>query len=539
MPPDVPQEIEVVQSVQPFRIVQHHGRVVCGVIVEKGGKGLLHARNVRIDGIGIQQRTLVGPERGVTHFGRTASHQGNRCVAGLLEPAQDHDVHLVANMQRGRRGIISDIGRLGSGEQFFVQGFQVRAIGQKAPALHDVQKFGFCDKGHLYLSLGLLMGQPIEGGGRKEKGMKRLRDKSAIVTALGAMSGTSLDGVDAAIVETDGVSIHGFGRSDYLAYDSMERSVLRAGLGKWEGPEVEAAGRTVQAAHAALLADFPEAEIVGFHGQTLAHAPREQGTLQVGDGQALADLLGRPVVWDFRSTDVELGGEGAPLAPFFHHACARWIGATAPVAFLNLGGVGNLTWVDPNIPQPEAEGALLAFDTGPANAPINDLMQSRRRETHDADGALAAQGEVDLDLVEIFLKEGFFSRMPPKSLDRNDFFSVRDLVSDLDDADAAATLTAMAAAAVAKGMEFCPAPPGRLLVTGGGRHNPVLMEMLRVSSECPVMPVEDVGLDGDMLEAQAFAYLAVRVARGLPTSSPATTGVRLAVAGGLLSFPKV
>ncbi|MGD9863242.1 MAG: anhydro-N-acetylmuramic acid kinase [Pseudodonghicola sp.] len=367
--------------------------------------------------------------------------------------------------------------------------------------------------------------------------MNKAGKTGAPLRALGAMSGTSLDGVDAAVVETDGRRILGFGETGYRPYPDAERAVLRAALGHWAGPEAEAAGRVVDAAHAELLRGFAGVDLVGFHGQTLAHEPRGRGTCQVGDGAALAQALGLPVVWDFRTDDVAMGGEGAPLAPFFHFACAKWIGAEEPMCFLNLGGVGNLTYVDPGFAAPEEAGALLAFDTGPANAPVNDLMQARRGLPMDEGGALAAQGQVETGALELFLAEPYFSRMPPKSLDRNDFAEMVGLVGELGDADAAATLTAMCAAGVAQGMEHCPRPPARVLVTGGGRHNPVLMEMLRVSLDCPVMPVEAVGLDGDMLEAQAFAYLAVRVAYGLPTSCPGTTGVGALVGGGIVSRP--
>lgn len=357
------------------------------------------------------------------------------------------------------------------------------------------------------------------------------------VRALGAMSGTSLDGVDAAVVETDGHSILGFGASAYRAYSEEERAVLRAGLGHWTGEAVTAAARVVEAAHLDLLSTFQPVDLIGFHGQTLAHAPRAQGTLQVGDGTKLAEHLNAPVVWDFRSTDVEMGGEGAPLAPFFHFACAKWIGADAPVVFLNLGGVGNLTYIDPSFDAPQQDGALLAFDTGPANAPVDDLVQARLGKPYDDGGRIAAKGQVEQGALELFLAEPYFSRVPPKSLDRNDFKEMISLVNELSDADAAATLTAMSAAGVMQAMPHCPSPPSRVLVTGGGRNNPVLMEMLKVSLDCPVLPVEEVGLDGDMLEAQAFAYLAVRVARGLPTSCPGTTGVRAAVGGGVVSAP--
>ena len=362
--------------------------------------------------------------------------------------------------------------------------------------------------------------------------------QARVIRALGAMSGTSLDGVDAAVVETDGEAIHAFGPSAYRPYTAAEQGVLRAALGKWQHDTgLAAAQALVEEAHHAVLSQFEGVDLVGFHGQTLAHDPGGRGTHQLGDGAALADRLGKPVVWDFRSADVGLGGQGAPLAPFFHFACAKWIKAQEPLAFLNLGGVGNLTWVDPAQPRPEAEGALLAFDTGPANAPINDLVHRRLGLAYDEGGRLAARGTVAEGALELFLDEPYFLKMPPKSLDRDAFAEMLDLVRELSDADAAATMTAMAAAAVMRGMEHCPRPPARLLVTGGGRHNPVMMQMLRAGLDCPVDPVESVGLDGDMLEAQAFAYLAVRVARGLPTSCPATTGVRAAVGGGILSGP--
>ncbi|WP_424986321.1 anhydro-N-acetylmuramic acid kinase [Microbulbifer sp. S227A] len=367
--------------------------------------------------------------------------------------------------------------------------------------------------------------------------MHKANIATGTVRALGLMSGTSLDGVDAAVIETDGHGVSAFGPGRYRPYSSEEQAVLRAALGRWEGAEVVAAARIVEAAHREVIAGFEPVDIIGFHGQTLAHDPRGRGTLQAGDGAALGDVLGVPVVWDFRSDDVAQGGEGAPLAPFYHFACARKIAARAPVGFLNLGGVGNLTYVDPAFGRPDEAGALLAFDTGPANAPINDLMQARLGVAMDRDGELAGRGAVDEEVIDRLLSSSYFSRVPPKSLDRNDFGDLTDLVRDLADADAVATLTAICVAAVARGVQHCPRAPGRLLVTGGGRLNPVVMSMLRDRLDYPVDPVEAVGLDGDMLEAQAFAYLAVRVARGLPTSCPATTGVRHPVCGGRVSDP--
>ena len=371
--------------------------------------------------------------------------------------------------------------------------------------------------------------------------------QTGTISALGAMSGTSLDGVDAAVVVTDGHEIIAFGPTHYRPYSDDEAQVLRAALGFWPdetseapplvSPTVARAAALVEKAHIEVFRRFDPVDLIGFHGQTLAHDPRGRGTHQAGSGARLAAQLGLPVVWDFRSADVAHWGEGAPLAPFFHFACAKWIGAFEPVCFLNLGGVGNLTWVDPRKATPEAEGALLAFDTGPANAPINDLMHGRMGMRCDQDGELAASGCVSVALVDQFLNDDYFARLPPKSLDRNDFANLPARVDRLSDDDAAATLTAMVAGSVACALRQCPRPPKQVLVTGGGRLNPTLMACLVEALGDVVLPVEAVGLNGDMLEAQAFAYLAVRVVRGLPTSGPATTGVQSTVSGGQINWP--
>lgn len=350
------------------------------------------------------------------------------------------------------------------------------------------------------------------------------------------MSGTSLDGVDLAVIDTDGVSVMGFGESRYRPYRAEERAVIRAALGRWPGEEgVGAAARVVEDAHLEALAGFSDIAGFGFHGQTLAHDPAGGRTHQAGDGARIAQAAGMTTVWDFRSNDMALGGQGAPLAPFYHWALARFIGATAPVAFLNLGGVGNITWVDPQIAAPELPGACQAFDTGPANAPIDDLIFARRGQRFDTDGGLTRQGRVDAETVAVFLDHVYFSRMPPKSLDRDAFPDLGAWVSGMDDADAVATLAACAAGAVSQAMMHLPKAPAKLYVTGGGRHNPGLMAMLAAALDRPVTPVETVGLDGDMLEAQAFAYLAARVLLGLPTSAPMTTGVAAPVGGGRVS----
>lgn len=364
-----------------------------------------------------------------------------------------------------------------------------------------------------------------------------MRDKGAI-WALGAMSGTSLDGVDAALLYTDGERIEEFGASAYRPYADVERAVLKSALGKSSGAPVRAAAEVVEIAHTELLLQFDTPELVGFHGQTLWHDPEAGETVQCGNGEVLSEALNCPVVWDFRSADVALGGQGAPLAPFYHFALAKFLGLSQPVVFLNIGGVANLSWVDPARSRPEEEGALLAFDTGPGNALMNDLMVERRGLTMDKDGALARSGTVDETALEHMLtKPGYFARIPPKSLDRDEFSDWARAVQNLSDADALATLAAGTAGAVVSGLSHCPTPPEQILVSGGGRKNPALMELIENLAHCPVEPVEHHGLDGDMLEAQAFAYLAARVKRGLPTSAPATTGVAAPVGGGKISHP--
>lgn len=375
---------------------------------------------------------------------------------------------------------------------------------------------------------------------------------------LGMMSGTAMDGVDAALLLTDGEEIAGFGPSlfdpfppgalDGAAAIHRDWRAFRAPDGR-DLPDaaarIAAAGAEVDAVHAAAAARLlagpgdaaPDAALIGYHGQTVAHAPDAGWTWQLGSGPALARALRRPVAWDFRSADMARGGQGAPLAPFFHFALARRIGAAAPVAFLNLGGVGNVTWIDPSAEGPEAPGALLAFDTGPANAPINDFVRARTGAPCDVDGKLAAAGRVQEGLLSRNSVAAYLSRTPPKSLDRNDFAGVAEGVRALSDEDGAATLTALSARMAAGAAAHFPRPVSRWLVCGGGRRNPALMAMIAEDAQAEVVAVEAVGLDGDMLEAQCFAWLAARVARGLPLSAPGTTGVTAPAAGGRVATP--
>ena len=368
------------------------------------------------------------------------------------------------------------------------------------------------------------------------------------IWALGLMSGTSLDGVDAALLLTDGESIEAFGPSGFTPFDRLGATALPPimddPLRHWRGARdddrarLEAAEREVVRLHARavvdLLADGAEPPaLVGFPGQTVAHYPEKRWTWQLGDGARLAAALNRAVAWDFRTADIEAGGQGAPLAPFFHLAAARWAGLEGPVAFVNVGGVGNVTWVDPA----RDEAALVAFDTGPGNALLNDWMQARTGQPVDADGAVAARGAVHEAPFATNFVADYLQRPGPKSLDRNTFGTLLERVAHLGTEDGAASLTAFTARCIAASLPHLPEPPARWLACGGGRRNPTMMAMTSDALGAPVEPVEAVGLDGDMLEAQAFAYLAVRVARGLPLSAPGTTGVPRAMGGGRLSPP--
>ena len=359
-----------------------------------------------------------------------------------------------------------------------------------------------------------------------------------MVRVVGMMSGTSLDGVDAAILDTDGVTVAATGDTAYRPYSDKERAVLRTALGTWPGdPLAEAAARVVEAAHLEVLDGLPAVDLVGFHGQTLSHDPAGARTHQAGDGARLARASGLSVVWDFRSNDMALGGQGAPLAPFYHWACARAAGAGGPVGVLNLGGVRNITWVDPRAETPDAPEALLAFDTGPGNAAMDDLCAARGLGAFDDGGRLARRGAADQARVKAALDHPYFFKMPPKSLDRDDFSGLSRTVADLPDADALATLAAVTVMSVKRGMQHAPRPVAELWVTGGGRRNGALMAGLRAALRCPVLPIEDRGFDGDALEAQAFAYLAARVRAGLTTSAPGTTGIAAPVGGGRVSHP--
>jgi anhydro-N-acetylmuramic acid kinase len=248
-------------------------------------------------------------------------------------------------------------------------------------------------------------------------------------------------------------------------------------------------------------------------------------------------LSGKKIIWDFRTSDIANGGEGAPLSPFFHFACTKLLDLQETVAFVNLGGVGNISVVSKNTKTPEEKNSLIAFDTGPANAPINDFVFSRLGLLYDKNGDLAHRGNVDKRILNNFLNLDFFNRKPPKSLDRNDFSFLSDLVSNLSDEDGAATLTAICIETICLSLTHLPNKPSKWLICGGGRNNRTIIKGLQKRLDAPVLTVEEIGLDGDMLEAQAFGYLAARVVKNLPLSSPTTTGCKSPTIGGRISHP--
>ncbi len=348
-----------------------------------------------------------------------------------------------------------------------------------------------------------------------------------MITAIGLMSGTSLDGVDVALIRTEGERVAADGPWRSYPYEAATRELVRSVLGG--RGDVAVAARAVTEAHETAVRTFlaetgieaAAIAVVGFHGQTILHEPEQGRTWQIGDGAALARGIGIDVVSDFRAADVAAGGEGAPLAPVYHRALARDL--QRPLAVLNIGGVANVTYIGEH-------DELIAFDTGPGNALIDDWVRRRRAEAMDADGRLAARGTVERAALARLLADPYFARPAPKSLDRDHFDAGP--IEGLGDADGAATLAAFTIAAAARARGHLPEPPARWLVTGGGRHNGFLMAGLRAALGVEVVPVEAVGWRGDALEAEAFAFLAVRSLRGLPLSFPATTGVERPMPGG-------
>jgi anhydro-N-acetylmuramic acid kinase len=365
--------------------------------------------------------------------------------------------------------------------------------------------------------------------------------------AIGMMSGTSLDGVDVALIETDGHSISAFGPAGYRPYADAERAVLRQALqeavaltSRTARPGILAeAEALVTRTHAEAVEKFiadhridrASVAVVGFHGQTVLHRPQMKLTVQIGDADALAQRIGLPVAYDFRAADVAGGGQGAPLVPVYHCALVAALKGPQPVAVLNVGGVANVTYCD-------GEHPPVACDTGPGNALIDDFLRARTGQAFDDGGAMAARGTVNEAFVARVLSDKFFDQPPPKSLDRNAFAHASLSLPEMSVVDGCATLAMLTAASVARVVPHLPRPPARWIVAGGGARNKTLMNFLAAKlSPAMVQTADAAGWSSDALEAQAFAYLAVRTLDGLPITFPATTGVKTEMAGGLLVKP--
>lgn len=366
---------------------------------------------------------------------------------------------------------------------------------------------------------------------------------------VGLMSGTSMDGIDAALIDTDGEAVSWLGPALTLPYDGPTRALLERAMADARGVNARTdrpgalaqAERVITDRHAeavrALLVPLrlsaSDIDLVGFHGQTVLHRPDARLTVQIGEGGRLARALGVPVVADFRAADVAAGGEGAPLVPVFHAALAAALGGPRPLAVLNVGGVANVTVIDAGAPP-------IACDTGPGNALLDDFMMARTGRPFDADGAAASRGRVDEAAVAAVLAHPFFRQKPPKSLDRNAFRAHAEALMGLAGRaleDGAATLTALTAASVAAVVAHLPAAPRRWIVAGGGARNPTLLAMLAARLKAEVVAAEAVGWSADALEAHAFGFLAARSARGLPLTFPTTTGAPRPLTGGVLFRP--
>lgn len=366
--------------------------------------------------------------------------------------------------------------------------------------------------------------------------------------AIGLMSGTSVDGVDVALVETDGEDLVRPRGGRVYPYTEEQRAILRrAALDavaierRTERPGVlaEAEALTTRL-HGDAVERFlaetglapADVEVVGFHGQTVLHRPERALTVQLGDGAALARRLGIPVVYDLRAADMQAGGQGAPLVPIFHRAMAASAGLAPPFAILNIGGVANVTFAGP-------DGELVGFDTGPGNGPLDDWVLAHTGCRFDQDGALSATGRPDEAVIARIMADPYFAAPPPKSLDRDWLKDI--LAPGMDLADGCATLADLTARTIASSRRFAPAEPACWVVAGGGTQNPDLMRRLRraLGVEVPVMTAGDLpgGWSADLVEAQAFAYLAVRRVRELPITFPGTTGCRQPTIGGALARP--
>lgn len=374
----------------------------------------------------------------------------------------------------------------------------------------------------------------------------------SLLQAIGLMSGTSMDGIDIAMIETDGENIVHRGPSLEIPYDVAFRRVLAASLddaknmvtrderpGNLLAVQADLTERHAMAVRRFLsdnLIDPANISVIGFHGQTVLHRPDKGLTVQIGDGQMLADMTRIPVIYDLRANDMAHGGQGAPLVPVYHQALAQSHNASpdvdGAVAFVNIGGISNVTFLAPG------ENPV-AFDSGPGNALIDQWVHQNAGIPFDDGGRIASEGVVDESVVARCLAMPFFSKRPPKSLDRNDFSPK--LVAGLELSNGARTLAAITARSIFAAADHAPTLPKTWIVCGGGRKNQILLSLLRELAEAKgsrVLVAEDIGFDGGSIEAEAWAYLAVRSLKGLALTYPQTTGVKVPVSGGLLARPQ-
>jgi len=363
--------------------------------------------------------------------------------------------------------------------------------------------------------------------------------ENKIYTAIGLMSGTAMDGIDAALIETDGVDYIKPIAFETEIHDASFRTELKRCLNRTDrhandirAVEREFTARQIKIIDKLLLNNNMlrnDVDVIGFHGQTTHHDPSKALTIQLGDGDWLSKQLGVPVIYDLRAADMAAGGQGAPFIPVYHAALVRNAKLSLPVVVANIGGVANITWI--------GEGDdLIGFDTGPGNAMIDDWVKSRTGKSYDDGGQMASKGKVNDGILKRFLSSSYLLNKYPKSLDRNDFNDIN--VDELSEGDGAATLTAMTVESIALGVRQCPEMPSSIYVTGGGRHNRTIMAGLEKLLGLPVCSVDELQWDGDAMEAQGFAYMAVRTLCGLPISFPNTTGCNAPTIGGVLAMPQ-
>ncbi len=375
---------------------------------------------------------------------------------------------------------------------------------------------------------------------------------AAALTAIGLMSGTSLDGIDVALLRTDGETVVERGPGMAFPYDPAFRRRLQAALetakaiserserpGDLAEIERELTLRHAEAVRRFLAENNLAAEtvdVLGFHGQTVLHRPDAGLTVQLGDGDLLARETGIDVVHDMRANDMRHGGQGAPLIPVYHAALAAGLEreSDGAVVFVNIGGISNLTFIGATGISGAAE--IVAFDSGPGNSLIDQWVEAHAGIPYDQGGMIASEGSVDAALAERYLSHAFFSSEVRRSLDRNDFRPPEGPEANLE--DGARTLAYVTAAAILKSAQHLPARPSLYVVSGGGRLNRTIMDDLAAlagGEGARVQAAEAVDLDGDSMEAEAWAYLAVRSLAGLPLTFPATTGVKQPMTGGALA----